>query len=173
MRIIIDRRRAMQRLGTAQERAEADALIRSQDWSGLDAWRKGRDSLFARSLGAALEVPKRDPAAVDRAVKSFLTTQRRELEQGLTVLATMGSNAPFIGLFGTVLGIIQAFGVLASSPSGSASVMAALAEALVATAVGLLVAIPAGVAFNYFSRNIKTLISDCEAARDLYLSRAV
>ncbi len=85
----------------------------------------------------------------------------------------MGSNAPFIGLFGTVLGIIQAFGVLASSPSGSASVMAALAEALVATAVGLLVAIPAGVAFNYFSRNIKTLISDCEAARDLYLSRAV
>ncbi len=172
VRIIIDRKRALLQLGDAKERDEAEGLIRRGDWKGLALMVKDRNSLLCGALKAALEVNREKTEQVDRAVRSYLTTQRRSLEQGLTVLATLGSNAPFIGLFGTVLGIIQAFGVLATSPSGSASVMGALAEALVATAVGLLVAIPAGVAFNYFSRSIKTVMSDCEAMRDLYLSRA-
>jgi biopolymer transport protein ExbB len=111
-----------------------------------------------------------DPDRVERLVKSYLTEQKAELEKGLTVLATLGSNAPFIGLFGTVLGIIQAFNVLGQKQSAATSVMTGISEALVATAVGLFVAIPAVVAFNIFSKKLRTMMMDCEAIRDFYLS---
>ncbi|MBI1859860.1 MAG: MotA/TolQ/ExbB proton channel family protein [Deltaproteobacteria bacterium] len=79
-------------------------------------------------------------------------------------------NAPFIGLFGTVLGIIQAFGVLASNPSESSAIMFSLAEALVATAVGLFVAIPAVVAHNVFAKRIRGVVNECESMRDHLVS---
>lgn len=113
----------------------------------------------------------------DLAARSYLTTEKMKLESGLTVLATLGSNAPFIGLFGTVLGIIQAFGVLSGAPgteasgTGASPVMSAISEALVATAVGLFVAIPAVVAYNVFSRKLKLLLTECDALKDLYLSQ--
>ncbi len=92
-------------------------------------------------------------------VASSSAQQRMEL--GLTFLGTVGANAPFVGLFGTVLGIIKAFRDLSlETESASAAVMAGISEALVATAVGLLVAIPAVVAYNYLRRQVKkTLIS--------------
>jgi biopolymer transport protein ExbB len=94
------------------------------------------------------------------------------MERGLTVLATLGSNAPFIGLFGTVLGIISAFAALGGTTQGGAnSVMSGISEALVATAIGLLVAIPAVVAYNVFSRRIRVLLQECESLKDYYLSR--
>jgi biopolymer transport protein ExbB len=105
-------------------------------------------------------------------VKSVLTLKRTEIESGLTVLATLGANAPFIGLFGTVLGIIQAFGALGSSQSTGTSVMTGISEALIATAVGLFVAIPAVIAFNFFSRSLRVLISNCEALRDVYIAKS-
>jgi biopolymer transport protein ExbB len=121
-------------------------------------------------LKAAMAVQGSD--ATDRAVRSYITEQRPLMDRGLTVLATLGSNAPFIGLFGTVLGIIKAFGGLAeSSAEGTQAVMASISFALVATAVGLFVAIPAVVAYNAFARNLKTVINQCEWLRDLYLSR--
>jgi biopolymer transport protein ExbB len=87
------------------------------------------------------------------------------------VLATLGANAPFVGLFGTVLGIIQAFGELAqSSQQASTAVMASLAEALVATAVGLFVAIPAVVAFNAFSQRIRDAGSLADAVLEAILA---
>ena len=85
------------------------------------------------------------------------------MERGLAFLGTLGNNAPFLGLFGTVLGIIRAFRDLSENTlEGSAAVMAGIAEALVATAVGLLVALPAVAVFNLFQRNIKkqTIKSD-------------
>jgi biopolymer transport protein ExbB len=82
----------------------------------------------------------------------------------------LGSNAPFIGLFGTVLGIIQAFGVLGQKQANGNSVMTGISEALIATAVGLFVAIPAVVAYNVFSRKLKLLLTDCESVKDYFLS---
>src|SRR5690606_1363246 len=83
-------------------------------------------------------------------------TERGRYDRGLGFLGTIGNNAPFIGLFGTVLGIIGTFANLADgSPEASKQVMHAISEALVATGVGLLVAIPAVVAFNVFKARTK------------------
>ncbi len=83
---------------------------------------------------------------------------RVHLERNLTFLASVGSNAPFIGLFGTVLGIIRAFADLVGNIDGGADVvMAGISEALVATAVGIFVAIPAVVAYNAFQRQVDKL----------------
>ena len=128
-------------------------------------------SVPLRTLATALQTPAHSSEAVDRAVRSFLATERSQLEKGLTPLATLGSNAPFIGLFGTVLGIIQAFGALAAQSSNAQSVMTGISEALVATAVGLFVAIPAVIAYNVFSRKLKLILVESEALRDLYLSK--
>lgn len=81
------------------------------------------------------------------------------LEKRLGILATFGNNAPFIGLFGTVLGVIKAFHSLGTSTEfGVRVVMTGISEALVATALGLFVAIPSVIAYNYFVRRIKTLL---------------
>lgn len=109
--------------------------------------------------------------SVDRLTRSYLTERRAGLEKGLTLLATIGSNAPFIGLFGTVLGIIQAFGELSSKQGGTASVMASISEALIATAVGLLVAIPAVVAFNAYQRRVREILAPCEMLRDEFVAQ--
>ena len=79
-------------------------------------------------------------------------------------LGTLGNNAPFIGLFGTVLGIIKAFNDLAFNPEGGPSVvMSGISEALVATAVGLFVAIPAVIMFNTYNRKVKAHMSNIES----------
>jgi biopolymer transport protein ExbB len=108
----------------------------------------------ARVLLAGLrEIPRGKPAVHDLMggerlrVALYLGTR-------LSFLGTMGANAPFIGLLGTVLGIIHAFKDLALADGGGPAVMAGIAEALVATAVGLLVAIPAVVMYNFFHRRL-------------------
>lgn len=86
------------------------------------------------------------------------------LEKRLGVLATFGNNAPFIGLFGTVLGVINAFHTLSKgSEFGVNAVMGGISEALVATAAGLFVAIPSVMAYNYFVRKIKMILLQIEA----------
>jgi len=100
--------------------------------------------------------------------------QRMRLERRLVFLGTVGNNAPFIGLFGTVIGVIQAFEALgkqdtvtaaATAAAGMApqQVMAAIAEALVATAIGLFVAIPAVAMYNVFMRKAKATLANTEA----------
>ena len=97
------------------------------------------------------------------AIEGAKARERLRLERHLAYLATLGSNAPFIGLFGTVLGIIRAFHDLAGNQTGGPSVvMAGISEALVATAVGLLVAIPAVVAFNHFSRRVRARMTEVD-----------
>lgn len=91
---------------------------------------------------------------------------KSELEEGLGLLATIGANAPFVGLFGTVLGIIQAFQVLSQTDQGATPVMSAIAEALVATAVGLAVAIPAVAFYNSLSRSIRRTLDEAEAIHE-------
>ena len=98
--------------------------------------------------------------------------QREDLERNLTFLASVGSNAPFIGLFGTVIGIILSFKALGNNPKGGLEVVGpGIAEALVATAVGLLVAIPAVVMFNYFKGMLKERIGNTDFLGRIVLAR--
>ena len=96
-------------------------------------------------------------------ITASLTLERSRYDKNLSILGTLGNNAPFIGLLGTVIRIINAFAQLAGALDGSArteAVMHSISEALVATAVGLAVAIPAVIAFNAFKTRIKKLVSD-------------
>jgi biopolymer transport protein ExbB len=98
--------------------------------------------------------------------------EKLRLERNLAFLGTLGANAPFIGLFGTVLGVIKAFHDLAATQTGGPSVvMAGISEALVATAVGLVVAIPAVVAYNYLNRRVRARMHEVEWMAELALAR--
>lgn len=90
--------------------------------------------------------------------------EKIKMERFLSILGTMGNIAPFIGLFGTVIGIIRAFHDLAVSGSGGPSVVAAgISEALIATAIGLFVAIPSAISYNFFLRRVGTIMAEIEA----------
>ena len=116
------------------------------------------------------ELPRGSNAAVE-AMSSARARERLNLEKHLGVLGTLGNNAPFIGLFGTVLGIIKAFADLAKNQGGGATVvMAGIADALVATAVGLLVALPAVVAFNIFQGRIRRTMGRVDTLAHLILT---
>ena len=125
----------------------------------------GDRSLEARVVAAGLGAADRGVDAADEIMHSALVEQKLELERGLSFLGTLGNNAPFLGLFGTVLGIIHAFADLSASGSGQASraVMSGISEALISTAVGLIVALPAVAAFNVFQRSIKKRSAAAEA----------
>src|SRR6201982_2143232 len=102
-----------------------------------------------------------DPTAslelVTSALRDSISETLIQLKRGLGFLATIGSTAPFVGLFGTVVGIINAFRSIAATGSGGMSVVSGgIAEALVSTALGIFVAIPAVVAFNHFTGKIET-----------------
>jgi biopolymer transport protein ExbB len=136
----------------------------------LDAVRAaihGRRGMEAAVLREGLASTSQGADSVEQVIASTLARERPQYERFLSFLGTLGNNAPFIGLFGTVLGIIKAFNDLgASNVKGAAiqqTVMAGISEALVATAVGLAVAIPAVVAFNIFNRQLKTLTSRANA----------
>jgi biopolymer transport protein ExbB len=118
-----------------------------------------------------LEHRSRGSRAMEESMLAYVISERQNLDRGIIILGTLGNNTPFIGLFGTVLGIIIAFQDLARNPAGGPSVvMAGISEALIATAVGLLVAIPAVVAFNYFQRIVKRHVSNSEAVVKLVMA---
>jgi biopolymer transport protein ExbB len=123
------------------------------------------DSMESEVVRAAAGVAQGGNQAVEKAVQSTIDRRRLEYERWLFVLGTLGNNAPFIGLFGTVLGIIRAFADLAIGSGGSTTsrVMAGISEALVATVIGLAVAIPAVLAFNIFQRLLKRVIGRSNA----------
>lgn len=166
--IIIDRRRALKGEGQFDFVGLKSTLV-ARDWRRARELCSANAGIVASSLGAALSTMG-SPEQIDRAVASQYKEERMQLEKGLAVLATLGANAPFIGLFGTVLGIIRAFAYLGAQ-SGSSSVMSGVSQALYATAAGLFVAIPAVVAFNTFSKKLKDLQMQVESLKDLYISR--
>jgi len=100
---------------------------------------------------------------VERAMRRATTQEVTRLEKALTFLATTASTAPFVGLFGTVWGVMTAFrGLTTAQTSSIQAVAPGIAEALIATAVGLAAAIPAVVAFNHFAREIRVLTADMD-----------
>ncbi len=132
----------------------------------LDAARKYKKSHIARVVSAGLIEYDADKAefrdshdlvgAVGRALERSVSLTAAEMKKGIGGLATIGSSAPFIGLFGTVIGIVNAFtGIAQSGSGGLAAVSAGIAEALITTAFGILVAVPAVMAFNYFTTRLE------------------
>ncbi|HEY8514293.1 MAG TPA: protein TolQ [Candidatus Binatia bacterium] len=102
-------------------------------------------------------------ANVERAMRRATNQEVTKLEKALTFLATIASTAPFIGLFGTVWGIMNAFRGLSEAQTSSIQAVApGISEALIATAVGLAAAIPAVVAYNHFNREVRVLHADME-----------
>jgi biopolymer transport protein ExbB len=144
------------------------------DLSGARALVSGSRSAEAAIVAAGLQQAARGPEAAAEAMASASVLQKMRLERRLAFLGTLGNNAPFIGLLGTVIGIVQAFQRLeeagAAGAGPSTAVMGAIAEALVATAIGLAVAIPAVAAFNYFQRLIKSTLGNAEALTHILLS---
>ena len=101
--------------------------------------------------------------SIERALQAQIVQERRASESGLAVLASIGSTSPFVGLFGTVFGIIHALRAIGTSGSASLEVVAKpIGEALVATGIGIAVAVPAVLAYNYFVRGLKVQVSDLE-----------
>jgi len=112
------------------------------------------------------------PEILSEIAHDSIARTRLEWERNLAILATIGNNAPFVGLFGTVLGIIQAFHHLATTGGGGAStVTAGISEALIATAVGIMVAIPAVVAYNLYQRRVRTALTEAEALRSFLIGK--
>ena len=113
--------------------------------------------------GESSETELGGAANVERALRRATNQEVTKLERALTFLATTAATAPFIGLFGTVWGIMNAFRGLSTAQSSSIQAVApGISEALVATAVGLAAAIPAVVAYNHFSRDVRVLHADME-----------
>ncbi|MDQ3281143.1 MAG: MotA/TolQ/ExbB proton channel family protein [Acidobacteriota bacterium] len=146
--------------------ALSNLLTKGEYGQAIEVTKKYKQSHLAKVIAAGLlefEATRRDKRTTDpeMAVEAARQGMDRtamitvaELKENLGVLATIGATAPFVGLFGTVMGIIRAFEGMAKSGGGIASVSAGIAEALITTAGGLLVAIPAVWAYNYFQNRI-------------------
>ena len=145
-----------------------DELVRKLAGGDLDGAVKlvgDRSGLEAEVLRAGAKAAPRGAEAVEEMIEATVLSQRLRYERFLSFLGTLGNNAPFIGLFGTVLGVVEAFAALALNAhagavtEGAANIMSGVSEALVATAVGLLVALPAVAVNNVFGRWLKTMIA--------------
>ncbi|HEY9038792.1 MAG TPA: protein TolQ [Roseovarius sp.] len=127
--------------------------------SGMMEWRRSHRTDGGMIAGAT--------ARIDRSMDVAIAKESEALQSGLTVLATVGSIAPFVGLFGTVWGIMHAFiGIAASQNTSLAVVAPGIAEALLATALGLLAAIPAVIFYNKLSADSDRIVSGYEAFAD-------
>jgi biopolymer transport protein ExbB len=138
---------------------EMEPLLAAGAWSAAMARGETAPGFEPQVLLAGLRQVQRGRNAAEEAMEAERLRLGQFLEKRLGFLGTLGANAPFIGLFGTVLGIIHAFKDLALTEGGGGpAVMSGIAEALVATAVGLLVAIPAVMAYNFFHRRLHTIL---------------
>ena len=154
-----------------QERPPRDRLAAAlralQGGSAAAALAKlaGARSMEAVVVRACLAHAGDGPAPVEDHKAAALETERLRYEKRLAFLGTLGNNAPFVGLFGTVLGIIRAFHDLAgASIQGTQAVMSGIAEALVATGIGLLVALPSVAMYNALIRHVEAAAAGAEAA---------
>lgn len=154
----------------ALEKAVVSA-IRGKDAAALTKTYGARQAMPVRVAIAGVEAGPEGADAAAEAMNAEKARVRQSYEAHLVVLGTLGNNAPFIGLFGTVLGIVAALHDLAGNPQGGAEVvMGRLSEALIATAVGILVALPAVVAFNYFNRRVRGAAADADAVAHVVLA---
>jgi len=139
------------------------------DSTGARQLARNTPGVEAKVALAGLVNLSKGSASVEEAMTSRLVLEKSQLEKNLIVLATLGNNAPFIGLFGTVLGIIKAFNDLAvTGGSGVSVVMSGISAALIATAFGILVAIPAVMANNYFQTRLRRISANSQSLIHLF-----
>jgi biopolymer transport protein ExbB/TolQ len=149
--------------------------LADDDLEGAGSLVKSGPSPGARMVATMLEVADRGINSVKAVLEGNRATEKLRLERNLGFLGTVGSNAPFIGLFGTVLEILRVFHLLGvqgvTTGEDASAIMTGISEALVATAIGLLVAIPSVIAYNAFQRRVKRLLSEADALTGVVLSQ--
>jgi biopolymer transport protein ExbB len=154
-------------------RGRVRELLQSNNLPELEDLAKDRTSLEGRALAYGLRHAKeRGQEGLEEIFSSYTLLERPALEKHLNFLATIGSNAPFIGLLGTVFGVMDAFKELSHSTPDQPAVMLGISKALIATAVGLMVAIPAVISYNYFQRQVRGIIGSLESVKDLCIAYA-
>jgi biopolymer transport protein ExbB len=117
-----------------------------------------------RIMAVGLHYRQAGASSVEEHVAGVRLVEKKRLEERLLILGTLGNNALFVGLFGTVLGVVKAFRDLGTTASaGPEVVMQGLSEALLATAVGLLVALPSSISYNFFQKTVNDLLTDVDA----------
>jgi biopolymer transport protein ExbB/TolQ len=164
------------RVNTDDLAAGLDEQLRARNVQG--AWQLVRDThtycIESAVVAAGLIALRNGAQASSEAMQSVKARMRPQLDANLSILATIGSNAPFVGLLGTVLGIVNAAHELTSggAQNNPNAVMSGVFEALVATAVGLFVAIPAVVAYNLFQRRVRKRLAAVDSLAHLILSTA-
>jgi len=152
-------------------REEFAKLLDKGDFEAAAKLLAKTDSLETNVVLAGLRGYAKGPESVEDLLTGAMAREKSFYERRLSILATLASNSPYIGLFGTVLGIVRAFKDLSKDmASASTGVMAGIAEALVATAIGLLVAIPAVVAYNVFKGMVKDAVTNTESLSRLLLA---
>lgn len=170
--IILERWIALRAVTSRSKRVKMrmkDAL-QSNNLDEVEEIAKDRESLEGRAMSYGLRYSREaGTEGLPEIFNTFALLERPALERSLNFLATIGANAPFVGLLGTVLGIMKAFRDLSLNTSGASNqvVMLGIAEALVSTAVGLVVAIPAVIAYNAFSRQVRGSLQSLESVREL------
>lgn len=146
-------------------------VIETQDLGKVVALTKHDQSVEGRALQYGLNyISKNSVNGLDELFSSFKIMEKPKLEGNLYILGTIASNAPYIGLLGTVMGIMKAFNDLGNAPGqGNEVVMVGIGHALVSTAMGLALAIPAVVAFNFFQKKVSLILANIDATKDLCL----
>jgi len=151
-----------------------ESYLQSDSSDKQPLWPDAGRALGVRVIQAGLAIAEHGEGPASQAMQSRVALERELLEKRLTILGTIGNNAPFVGLLGTVIGVVHAFDELGrtglADQQQSAAVMSGIAEALVATAVGLLVAIPAVAIYNYYQRWMTSLIASTEVLSRLLLA---
>ncbi len=182
--IMVERARYYRRLADDLTRLgkRLDAQLREGDEEGARELLRRSPSPAALVALDGLDAEARGAHAAECVMSATTARVKPALEKNLSFLSTVGNNAPFVGLFGTVIGIIQAFDALkppagvtgaaaaAAAQAATGRVMGTIAEALVATAIGLLVAIPAVAANNVFQRRVKSILASTESLAQLVLA---
>lgn len=150
---------------------DLEDTLRTEDLGAVRALLKNTHGFESVALLRTLEWFDDGAEAMSEVLETAIREQRLELDSGLAFLGTVGNNAPFVGLLGTVLGVVNAFQELGNT-SGAAigSVMSGIAQALIATALGIAVALPAVVAYNLFTKRTNDIEDNVRALMSLILA---
>ncbi len=174
--MILERFFVLRKISAASKkvRARIRMALQANSVDDIEEIAKDPESLEGRVASYALRHMKTSGSlGLEEIFNTFSLSERPDLEKRLGFLATVGSNAPYIGLFGTVLGIMKAFQDLAkSTDAGQQTVMAGISLSLVATAAGLFVAIPAVIFYNYYSKQVRSILQSLDSVKELCLAYA-
>jgi len=155
--------RKMSKTNRAEFMTRMKKVLKSGDAERAMEICKETNAPFSNVVCSGLELLGHPEKQISNAMEREITVETTKLERYISIVGTIGNTAVYIGLFGTVLGIIRAFHDIAAAGTGGMSiVIGGVAEALVCTAAGLFVAIPAVIAFNYFAKKVESFINDME-----------